>query len=568
MTAGRVLEPGYRGAGALLHVTALPSRHGIGDLGPAAFTWVDRLHEAGLQWWQGLPVGPTGWGDSPYQALSSFAGNGLLISPDLLIDEGLLRASDCDERFPALFVDYETVVPFKQRLLQIAWQRFTAGIRPDLSRAFEEFCARQAWWLDDYALFRALKTHFEGRAYLDWPAELRHREPAALARAQRESAAQMQLVRFAQFLLSRQAAALKAHAHGRGVRLIGDLPFFVSPDSSDVWASPELFLLDGERRPRAVAGVPPDLFAADGQLWGNPIYDWDALRARGFRWWIDRVRALLGYVDLVRLDHFRAFAAAWHVPAGAPTARGGQWLPGPGAELFHVTTRELGGLPFIAEDLGVITPDVEKLRDDFALPGTRVLQFAFDGDPRNVHICRTTTRATPSSTPGPMTTRRRGVGTTIWTASHAPRVWSYLGRPPGESRDAAPALLALAWSSAAALAIAPFQDILNLGNEARMNVPGRPEGNWRWRCTSDTLSPSVFEPLARGTAPPSHARPPPSSPCPISEDITAPGGRGPFTTLGTPAGPRRVSTCVPWSAARLIAGIARARRREHAGART
>jgi 4-alpha-glucanotransferase len=516
VTTGRVLEPGYRGAGALLHVTALPSRHGIGDLGPAAFTWVDRLHEAGLQWWQGLPVGPTGWGDSPYRALSSFAGNGLLISPDLLIDEGLLRVSDCDECFPALFVDYETVVPFKQRLLHIAWQRFTAGIRPDLSRAFEEFCARQAWWLDDYALFRALKTRFEGRAYLDWPAELRHRAPAALARAQRESAAQMQLVRFAQFLLSGQAAALKAHACERGVRLIGDLPFFVSPDSSDVWASPELFLLDGERRPR-----PSRVFRLTCFL---PTVSCGAIRSTtGTRYapgalLVDRPCARAARLRGPRASRSlsRLRVAAWHVPAGAPTAQGGQWLPGPGAELFHVTTRELGGLPFIAEDLGVITPDVEKLRDDFALPGTRVLQFAFDGDPHNVHL--------PHNYPS---------GAVVYTGTHdnettrgwfdnldresRTRVWSYLGRTVGESRDAAPALLTLAWSSPAALAIAPFQDILNLGNEARMNVPGRPEGNWRWRCTSDTLSRSVFEPLAAVTA--ASRRSPPSS-LPNSEAST------------------------------------------------
>jgi 4-alpha-glucanotransferase len=499
------LPPGYRGAGVLLHVTSLPSRHGIGDFGPSAFTWIDRLHDAGQQWWQGLPVGPTGWGDSPYQPLSSFAGNGLLLSPDRLVEEGLLQGRDCEARFPALVVDYETVVPFKERLLEEAWRRFSARTRPDLETAFEEFCARQAGWLDDYALFRALKARHQGRHYLQWPAELVERLPAAMARARHEAAEEIQRVRFAQFLLSRQASALEAHAQARGIRLIGDLPFFVSPDSSDVWAHPELFLLDAERRPRAVAGVPPDAFCSEGQLWGNPVYDWDALRATGYRWWIDRVRALLAHVDLVRLDHFRGFAAAWHVPAGAATAQSGQWVPGPGAELFSVAARELGGLPFIAEDLGVITPDVVRLRDDLGVPGTRVLQFAFDGDRTNPHLPHSyppNVVVYPGTHDNPTT---RGWYDGLPEEARR-RLWSYLQRPPGESRDAAPALLALAWSSAAAVAIAPFQDVLNLGDEARMNVPGRSEGNWRWRCTGDTLSPPVFESLHEVTVTSRRAR--------------------------------------------------------------
>jgi 4-alpha-glucanotransferase len=495
----RPFPPGYRGAGVLLHVTALPSRHGIGDLGPSAFRWIDRLHEAGLRWWQGLPVGPTGWGDSPYQSLSSFAGNGLLISPDRLVEEGLLQAGECDERFPALFVDYDTVIPYKHRLLDTAWRRFEAGARPDLQDAFGEFCARQAGWLDDYALFRALKVRHQGCHYLEWPTALVQRRPAALARARHEAADEVQRVRFAQFLLSRQAADLEAYAHAHGIGLIGDLPFFVSPDSSDVWANPELFLLDAERRPRVVAGVPPDAFAVDGQLWGNPIYDWAVLRATGYRWWIDRVRALLAHVDLVRLDHFRAFAQAWHVPTDATTARSGRWMPGPGADLVAVAARELDGMPFIAEDLGVITPDVEKLRDDFALPGTRVLQFAFEGDERNPHLPHNhpANAVVYTGTHDNETTRGWYDGL---PEAQRRRVWSYLGRPRGDTRCATAALLALAWSSPAALAIAPFQDVLNLGNEARINVPGRAEGNWRWRCTSDTLAPAAFESLRELTA--------------------------------------------------------------------
>jgi len=490
-----VLSRGQRSAGVLMHVTSLPSRHGIGDLGPSAFAWIDRLHEAGQQWWQGLPVGPTGFGDSPYSALSAVAGNGLLISPDLLVEDQLLAARHIEgQDFPPETVDYDAVAAFKVGLLHIAWRRFNGGARPDLARPFEEFCARQAGWLDDYALFRALKARHRGRHYLEWPADLVQRRPAALATARRDLAYEIGLVAFAQFLLARQAAALRVHAAARGVRLIGDLPFFVASDSSDVWAHPELFLLNADRRPRYMAGVPPDAFSADGQLWGNPLYDWEAIRATGYRWWIARTRALLEHVDVIRLDHFRAFAAAWHVKAGETTARSGQWLPGPGAGLFTAMARELGGLPFVVEDLGVITPDVVKLRDDFGLPGTRVLQFAFDGAPGNVHLPQyhpvnavvyTGTHDNPTT---------RGWYEALGGEERA-RLWRYLGRPAGGSAEAAPALLALAWSSPAALAIAPFQDVLNLGDEARMNVPGRAEGNWRWRCAAGALAPKTFEAL-------------------------------------------------------------------------
>src|SRR3984957_7017423 len=313
--------PEYRASGLLLHVTSLPSPYGVGDIGPPALDWVNRLHDAGQTWWQALPLGPTGYGNSPYQALSSFAGNALLVSPASLISDGLLRPSDCENNFPRDVVDYDSVVPFKERLLQTAWNNFKAGERKDLAPAFDEFCARETAWLEDYALFRALKTKFNGAYYLNWPLELVQRDPRALADARRELATQIDQARFAQFLLLRQADQLKEHAHSKGIGLIGDLPFFVSPDSSDVWADPELFLLDEQRRPRFVAGVPPDYFSAQGQLWGNPVYNWDALRATGYKWCIDRLRALLSHVDVIRLDHFRGFAAAWHVPAGSPTAQ-------------------------------------------------------------------------------------------------------------------------------------------------------------------------------------------------------------------------------------------------------
>ena len=477
----------YRASGLLLHVTSLPSPYGIGDVGPAAIAWIDQLYEAGQSWWQALPLGPTGYSNSPYQALSSFAGNGLLISPDWLIEDGLLRYSDCTEvSFSRTTVDYDAIIRFKHGLLEKAWTNFTNARPAELRVTFEQFCHEQRDWLEDYALFRALKIRYNGAYYLEWPTELIQRVPKALAQVRRELASQVDQVRFAQFLLFRQGERLKKHARAKGVRLIGDLPFFVSPDSSDVWANSGLFLLDDQRRPQFLAGVPPDYFSAQGQLWGNPVYNWDRLRETGYRWCIDRLRALLAHVDVIRLDHFRAFAAAWHVPAGSPTAQSGQWVPGPGADFFNTVEKELGGLPFIAEDLGLITADVHALRDQFQIPGTRVLQFAFDGNSDNPYlphnyasnaVVYTGTHDNPTS---------RG-----WYEELPPyqrqNLWRYLNSPQHDSREVAWDLMRLAWSSPAALAIAPLQDLLNLGAEARMNIPGRAEGNWSWRSTEELL---------------------------------------------------------------------------------
>src|SRR6266576_6639979 len=454
----------YRASGLLLHVTS-------------------------------LPLGPTGYGNSPYQSLSSFAGNGLLISPDWLIQDGLLRPSDCmAPPFSPSTVDYNAVIPFKHRLFEKAWTNFVRAGSAELRVAFEQFCHEQAHWLEDYALFRALKIRYNGAYYLEWPTELVQRVPKALAQARHDLAHRVDQVCFAQFLLFRQGERLEKHARAKGVRLIGDLPFFVSPDSSDVWANPELFLLDDQRKPRFVAGVPPDYFSAQGQLWGNPVYNWETLRQTDYRWCINRLRALLAHVDVIRLDHFRAFAAAWHVPAGAPTAQSGQWRPCPGADFFNAVRKELGGLPFIAEDLGLITADVYALRDQFQVPGTRVLQFAFDGGSNNPYL--------PHNYPS---------NAVVYTGTHdnpTTRGWyeelppnqrqnlaHYLNSPQRDSREIAWDLIHLAWSSPAALAIAPLQDLLNLGAEARMNIPGRAEGNWSWRSTEELLSAADFHAL-------------------------------------------------------------------------
>ena len=379
-------------------------------------------------------------------------------------------------------------------MFETAWVNFRAGARADLRPAFEQFRNEQAHWLEDYALFRVLKARFNNAYYLEWPAELVYREPGALGRVRCELADQISQVCFAQFLLFRQGERLKTHARSRGLGLIGDLPFFVSPDSSDVWAHPELFLLDEQRRPRFVAGVPPDYFSAQGQLWGNPVYNWDALRESGYRWCISRLRSLLAHVDVIRLDHFRAFAAAWHVPAGAPTAQSGRWVPGPGADFFQTLQGELGFLPFIVEDLGLITADVDAVRDQFCLPGTRVLQFAFDGQSDNAHLPHNyvSNAVVYTGTHDNPTTRG-------WFEElpdyQRQNLWRYLKRPDGGSGEAAPALMGLAWSSMAAVSMAPLQDLMNLGSGARMNVPGRAEGNWRWRCTEDMFSDRAFEEL-------------------------------------------------------------------------
>src|SRR5579863_7340664 len=428
--------PDYRASGVLLHVTSLPSPYGVGDLGPSALSWLDQLHESGQGWWQALPLGPTGYGNSPYQSLSSFAGNGLLISPDDLIQEGLLTSDFGRPTFPVATIDYDAVIPFKHRLLDQAWTEFAAGARKDLRADYEQFCHDEAHWLEDYTLFRALKAKYSNTFYLEWPIELVRRTPAALAQARQDVGRLIDQVRFAQFLLFRQAKHLKDYAHAKGVRLIGDLPFFVSPDSSDVWANPELFLLDDNHRPRFVAGVPPDYFSAQGQLWGNPIYNWDVLRQTGYRWCIDRLRALLTHVDVIRLDHFRAFAAAWHVPAGAPTAQSGNWMPGPGADFFEAVERELGTLPFIAEDLGIITPDVTALRDRYQVPGTRVLQFGFNGDPGNPHLPHNYAHNTVAYTGTHDNNTTRGWFEEL-PDDQRQNLWNYLRRSSGESGEVA-----------------------------------------------------------------------------------------------------------------------------------
>lgn len=500
-------------SGILLHFTSLPSRYGIGDMGPAAFEWIDRLRDAGQAWWQALPLGVTGFGNSPYQPLSSFAGNWLLISPDVLMEDGLLSARDCETRaFSANIVDFDAVAAFKRSLIATAWRYYRRGARTDLRDAYDKFGIDQAHWLDDYALFRALKTRYRGAYFVEWPSELVHREPSALARARSELRDEIDQIAFAQFLFFRQAGRLKEYARNKGLRIIGDLPFFVSPDSSDVWANPEFFDLDANRRARFVAGVPPDYFAAQGQLWGNPVYNWEVLKRSGYRWCLDRLRAALEFVDVIRLDHFRGFVAAWQVPAGAPTAETGAWVDGPGADFFETVQREFGRMPFIAEDLGMITPPVVALRDRFALRGMRVMQFGFDGNPENPHLPHTWTDRTVGYTGTHDNNTTRGWFEAL-PDSQKKLVRDYLGESAADGHVAS-ALVRAAWQSRAGLTIAPLQDVLNLGTEARMNVPGSAQGNWQWRWADSPPSEKAFRWLSDLTSASGRARDPIPLPAP------------------------------------------------------
>lgn len=478
-----------RSSGILLHPTSLPGPWGIGDLGSAAYQFVDFLHTAGQSLWQVLPLGPTGYGDSPYQAFSAFAGNPLLISLDQLIQRGLLSYDEVIEAaggrdLATDRVNYGEVISFKLPLLERSYERLQAGVAPDLAAAFAIFCTEQAAWLDDFAMFMAFKAAHGGQPWNTWEPELRAREPEALAAARQTHAAAIALQQYLQFMFFQQWLPLKAYANERGIRIIGDAPIFVAYDSADVWANPDLFYLDAQGQPTVVAGVPPDYFSETGQLWGNPLYRWPKMAEDGYAWWIRRLRATLTQVDILRLDHFRGFAAYWEVPASEETAMNGRWVKGPGPDLFTHLTNALGELPIIAEDLGLITPDVHALRKQFGFPGMLVLQFAFGGDAENVYMPHYHTANTV------VYTGTHDNNTTVgWfeTLEHEEReqVRAYLGR---SGSDIAWDLLRMAMMSVANMAVVPFQDVLRLGADARMNTPGLAGGNWGWRFRAEAMN--------------------------------------------------------------------------------
>lgn len=487
--------PFPRSSGILLHPTSFPSRFGIGDLGLEAYRFIDFLKDSYQQYWQVLPLSPTGYGNSPYMSYSAMAGNPLLISPEKLLDEGLLTAADFANlpAFPTDKVNFDQVVPLKVELLKKACENFKAKATPTQQQAFTVFCNSKAYWLDNYALFMALKDAQNSASWNTWESDLAKRTPEALERAQRQLAGEIFYYKFVQYEFFRQWSELKTYANTHGIDIIGDIPIYVAHDSADVWANPAIFCLDEKTGEAAqMAGVPPDYFSATGQLWGNPVYNWEALQAQDFKWWVQRFEAMLDYVDIIRIDHFRGFEAFWSVAQGEETAINGEWVLAPGDTFFEVIKQKLGKLPVLAEDLGVITPEVEALRDKFEFPGMKVLQFAFGSDPENPFLPFNYVRNAV------VYTGTHDNDTTIgWfhTANDQEKrnLLLYLGcfSPEGIHWD----LIRLALSSIANQAIIPLQDILGLGTEARMNFPSIAEGNWEWRYHPDALRPELSDRL-------------------------------------------------------------------------
>ena len=483
-----------RASGILAHPTSLPGRFAVGDLGPGALAFLDFLAASRQHIWQTLPLGPTGYGDSPYSLLSAFAGNPVLISPEVLLADDLLAADDLDDApaFDPAMVNYAAAAPWKLALLRRSHDRFQQRAHPALVANYQAFCDGQQAWLDDYALFLALKSRFGGAEWPDWPRPYALRDPETLTSARAELADEIAFHRYAQFLFFRQWHALRAAAHARHIRIMGDVAIFVAHDSSDVWAHRDLFRLDENGHPTVVAGVPPDYFSATGQLWGNPIYRWDAQATDGYGWWIARVRQALDLADMLRLDHFRGFQGYWEIPGDAETAESGHWEPGPGEALFTAIRDALGDVPFVAEDLGDITPDVVALRKRLKLPGMRILQFGFGGGADNGFLPHNYTRNSVVYTGTHDNDTTRGWFATL-TKEQRRHVLAYLHC---DEADVVWAMIRAAEASVARIAILPLQDPLELGGEARMNYPSKPADNWRWRCPPELLTPAVASRLA------------------------------------------------------------------------
>ncbi|MER3480085.1 MAG: 4-alpha-glucanotransferase [Meiothermus sp.] len=486
-----------RSFGILLHPTSFPGRWGIGTLGQEARRFVDWLASAGARWWQVLPLGPTGYGDSPYQSFSAFAGNPYLIDPDALIQRGWLEPEE-PPAYPADKVDYGWLYLTRWDLLRRAYGGFVERGQPEDLEAFARYRQQEAAWLEDYALFMALKHSFGGLPWNQWTAPLRSREPAALEQARRDYADDLAFHAWTQWAFYQQWGALRDYAHAQGIRLIGDMPIFVAYDSSDVWAHPQYFYLDAEGLPTVVAGVPPDYFSETGQLWGNPLYRWEVMQAEGFAWWIHRIQKSLETCDLVRIDHFRGFEAYWEIPFGEPTAVKGQWVKAPGKELFQAVRAALGDAAIIAEDLGVITPEVEELRDSHGFPGMKILQFAFS-DETNPFL----PHHYPESGNVIVYTGTHDNDTTIGWYKTAPKeelefMKEYLeeyGLKIEKPEDAPWVLAELGFRSNAKLVVLPLQDVLRLDTEARMNFPGTLGNNWSWRYGPDDLTPELARQL-------------------------------------------------------------------------
>jgi 4-alpha-glucanotransferase len=485
-----------RSSGVLLHPTSLPGRFGIGDLGKEAYRFADFLIASDQSLWQVLPLGPTGFGDSPYQCFSSFANNPLLISPEVLVEDGLLAEADLKgaPRMAAEAVDFGRVIDYKSTLLARAFENFRRAKRKSLRDGFVTFTTEAAGWLEDYALFRALKDAHGGAGWNRWPPELARREAHALAAARERLRDQIEAQKFYQFLFDRQWSALKRYCNQNAIKIVGDIPIFVAYDSADVWANPDLFKLNEDGSPRVVAGVPPDYFSKTGQLWGNPIYNWARHRETGYGWWKDRLRATLSTVDIVRVDHFRGFAAAWEVPAGDTTAERGHWVEVPGRELFARLRQDFGEMPIIAEDLGVITPDVQALRDDLGFPGMRILQFGFrnitNTDLPHNYVRNTVvyTGTHDNDTAVGWFNSKAGRGSTRTAQQIAREKKFCLEYLNTDGREINWDFIRAAQASVADMAVTPAQDLLGLGSEARMNLPASTSGNWRWRMKPGALT--------------------------------------------------------------------------------
>lgn len=478
-----------RSSGMILHPTSLPSEYGIGDLGNACKRFVDFLAKHGLRIWQVLPLGPTGYGDSPYQCHSAFAGNPLIISPDWLQNHHLLTSDDLSDlpEFNKDRVDFPAVIQAKRKILRQAFENFQNGEFASLRTQFKQF-KENSGWLDDFALYMGLKEIHGLKPWNTWEEPLRLRDPTALAKWREDNLGEFEFHRFIQFIFQAQWQEVLQYANAKGVRIMGDIPIFVAYDSADTWANMDLFQLDEQGALLYEAGVPPDYFSQTGQLWGNPLYCWDTMRRNGYDWWIERIKHNLSMFDFLRLDHFLGFQAYWRIPAGSETAVNGQWTQGPGMELFIALERALGPLPFVAEDLGLITPPVERLRREAGFPGMRILQFAFAGLHEKDH------------SNNPYLPHNHEANAVVYTATHdnsTTKAWletipettmdhmrQYIG---GDFTDPVSVLIRLAWSSVADTCIIPLQDLMRLGDEARMNCPGKSEGNWEWRFTWDQL---------------------------------------------------------------------------------
>jgi 4-alpha-glucanotransferase len=485
-----------RSSGILLHITSLPGKYGIGTMGNEAFDFVDFLVESGQKLWQILPLGHTGYGDSPYQCFSAFAGNPLLIDLDKLVEEGFLNEADLpDFDFLDEEVDFGLITTYKPKVLKASFTKFSHNNSKTNKVRFENFCKKNKLWLNDYALFMALKDHFHGKSWIHWDEDIKLRHSHAIDKYRHDLKDRINYYKFVQFLFYKQWSELKAYANINDIQVIGDIPLYVAFDSADAWANPENFDFDDKMNPKTVAGVPPDYFSETGQLWGNPIYNWHKLAETGYKWWIDRVEANFKLYDILRIDHFRGLAAYWAVPFGEKTAEHGKWIHAPGKDMLKAVYKALGVLPIIAEDLGVITPDVEELRDGFELPGMKILQFAFDSGEENDFIPHSYVKncVVYTGTHDNDTTLGRFIES---TPEEKQQMRDYFRI---DETDPAWSFIRLAWSTVANIAVAPLQDVLRLDTEARMNYPGKASGYWKWRYKKEMLKPKHADDLLKLT---------------------------------------------------------------------